>query len=79
MDIKLHYKDPSWQAACWDVVDARNDAVVLVSGLSAPEAMRQSNAINARNRRHGIDQKTTVRFNGYPSNPSDQFGREEEE
>ena len=76
MRPKLHYKDPAWDGDCWAVVCEEGGERVIESGLSAAEAMRRSTAINRQNARKGLTERVTVRFMGYPSTPSDQFGRE---
>jgi hypothetical protein len=73
---KLYYKDPSWDGGCWAVVSQSDPLLILVSGLSAPEAMRKSDAMNIQNTRRGIDERTTVKFMDYPSVSSDQFGKD---
>ncbi len=76
MQPKLYYKDPTWDGGCWAVVNKRDPLQVLASGLSAPEAMRQSAAMNIQNARRGIDERTAVKFMDYPGVSSDQFGKD---
>jgi hypothetical protein len=73
---KLYYKDPAWDGGCWAVVTESNPEQVIASGLSAPEAMRQSAAINRQIVRLGNGERTTVKFADYPGIASDQFGKE---
>ena len=71
----LYYKDPAWDGGCWAVVSECDQVQVVASGLSAPEAMRQSATINRQNARRGTAGRTTVKFMEYPCVPSDQFER----
>lgn len=66
MDLKLFYKDPSWDAKCWAIVDAVDASLVIASGLTASEAMSQSNSINNKNKRWGEDQRVEVKLLEYP-------------
>jgi hypothetical protein len=69
MDIRLYYKDPSWDAACWAVTNVAGSEQALISGLTASEAMRRCNEINRRNLRWGILQRAEVKMLEYPGNP----------
>lgn len=69
MNLWLYYKDPSWDAKCWAIVDAVDSTLVIASGLTASEAMSQCNAINNKNKRWGEDQRVEVKLLEYPGTP----------
>jgi hypothetical protein len=69
MDLRLYYKDPSWDAKCWAIVDAVDSTLVIASGLTASEAMSQCNSINNKNKRWGEDQRVEVKLLEYPGTP----------
>jgi len=71
MDLRLYYKEPSWDENCWAVVDEADPQQVFASDLSAKEAMRQCNDLNHHNMRWDIAQRVAVRFQGYPSTSID--------
>jgi len=69
MDLKLYYKDPTWDADCWAVVDSTDPSVIIASGLTAPEAMRRCNRINHKNERWGDPKRVEVKMLEYPGTP----------
>jgi len=66
LDLKLYYKDPSWDSTCWAVVDAKDSDLVIASGLTATEAMAQCNRINHKNKRWGESQRVEIKMLEYP-------------
>ena len=71
MDLKLHYKDPSWNSPSWAVTCGTK---ILEHGLTVGQAIQKCKGINLHNLRNGIEWRGEVKFMDYPES---QRGRDE--